>query len=154
MNGLHWYHVGWIALAIYVIIATASASNRYELNHFLAEDVWRGMSNGYPRLLSFQDKKAEEINKFSKERWQPKPPNSEGCAYVPEEISFITKAKVTELNLSLPKSRNDVVQLIGKPYCELLDGDRWVLSNGAFVDVQYNPVRIRYSPDSTKDASN
>jgi hypothetical protein len=145
IKGLHWYHLGWFATALYILIATASANGRYQLNHALAEDVWRGLERGYPRFVEFKEKKAEELDKATKERYSPKSPNTLGCVSAPTEVIFISKNKVIELDLSLPKSREDAIAVLGEPLCNLANGgDRWVIKDGSIVDVEYDPVRVNY----------
>ncbi|MBE9037669.1 hypothetical protein [aff. Roholtiella sp. LEGE 12411] len=149
--GLHWYHVFWLSVAIYLLFATAAADGRFKLNHFLAADIWAAMSGGFPKLLSFQSQKAEELDKWSQQRWSMHLPNSVDCAAIPKELRFVTKQQVTYLNLLLPKTRDDVVETLGEPYCQLTSGgERWAMRQG-FVDVEYNPVRLRLNADKREE---
>ena len=149
MESIKRKHVFWLAISIYILIATASAKGRFQLNHFLAIDLWDRLYVSVPFLMEFSQKKATEIDKFTNERWSVKTPYSEDCKTEPTELSFLNKSQVIELNLNLPKTPQDVYSTIGKPYCQLTNGiERWIVKDGSVVDIEYDPVRINYNANN------
>lgn len=51
IRGLTWIHVFWVTVFTYVLVATASASNPYELNHQTAADAVAAVNQKQEHLV-------------------------------------------------------------------------------------------------------
>lgn len=140
IRGFTWHNLILIALFLALLVLSISGDGYLRLNYQLLTQGWETLKIGGQNLWTAQGRAAKDLDaktiaRYGKNPWDDR---GENCVTA---INSKGGATIGDLQVvSRGKSKTDVTDLIGQPFCITVAGsDIWLVGDRQYIEVSYKP---------------